>query len=104
MSLQYKKNSYKCRKCDTITITVDRDQGTTPFIMRCPECNGEAESSLYRTFQRAIPTHEWYHPTEEEYAKLSIIEKDHVDTFSLLLRKIEVQPHIIAKTAPVAQG
>ena len=106
MSLQYKKNAYKCRKCNLRIITVDRDQGTTPFIIPCVTCRGEAESDMYRVYQQTIPTHEWYHPNAEEYAALSLIEQEHVNTFSLLLRKIEVQPHIKAKerTAPVAQG
>lgn len=89
---QYQKNVYVCRDCGAQIVTVDRDSGTTPFLIACREsgsnCKGLAESNMYRVPQSLTPTHEWFHPTPEEYAKLDKATQRHVDDFRLILRKI----------------
>ena len=96
MSSQYKKNMYICDDCETVYITIDRDQGITPFLMSCKtnKCEGMAQSSLYRVNQNIVPDHEWYYPDKEEYIKQGPSTKQHIDKGGLLLRKIETQPCI----------
>lgn len=76
-----KINIYRCTRGHA-TVTVDVDEGTTPFMMGCPHkekdskhpCCADAQSSFYPQKERAVaalikygnPTHEWYKPTEEE--------------------------------------
>lgn len=99
-----KKNAYVCPQLH-ITVTEDRDEGTTPMFINCPDCGpaltpeeGEkrmAGSIMYRINQNLSATHEWYKPTKTEmddlYADLnprsfkSILE--HVKLGGLLLRE-----------------
>lgn len=84
-----KVNLYQCEKSHCVTITVDREPGVTPFMIRCPFCReGIARSSLYRVPQNLFPTHEWYRPGDiEEVEQMS---REHVLNGGLLLRKIAV--------------
>lgn len=84
-----KKNAYICQTCGKYTITIDRENGTTPFMIGCqatPGCFGIAQSSFYRVANDKTPTHEWYKP------QLSTLtdpwERDHVSKGGLLLREI----------------
>ena len=84
-----KPNIYTCRKCGQETVTVDVDEGVTPFIIFCKVtkgCNGHAQSSMYRvppeTADRA--THEWYKPPTMK--GLTLAEREHVERGGLLLR------------------
>lgn len=87
-------NVYTCKKCGHQTITIDREEGVTPFIIGCDSCKGESYSSFYRCSQGLTPTHEWFKPTIEE---LKILYEgrmldgmiDHVEQGGLDLRKIE---------------
>ena len=96
-----KKNVYECPKGHT-TVTVDRAQGVTSFIIACPECecegeNTEATSRMYRVPQTLIPSHEWYKPTEQDLRDLKADLNsysfddlmDHVNQGGLLFRKIK---------------
>lgn len=73
--------------CDHFIITVDRDEGVTPFMVSCENCGRPAYSKMYRVAVDITPTHEWYRPTAD--AKLSDWEAAHVDKGGLLLRPIE---------------
>ena len=66
MSFKGKKNAYVCAKCGHATVTIDRDEGTTPFKTGCTKegCDGIAESRLYKILEPALPTHEWYRITD----------------------------------------
>jgi hypothetical protein len=44
-------NGYKCERCEKVTIVLLLDDGTTPFILKCLECQGMAKSYCY-----AFPT------------------------------------------------
>lgn len=50
-------------------VTVDIDEGVTPFMEICEKCKGDMHSSFYRCPQNLIPTHEWYKPTLEQLKK-----------------------------------
>ena len=91
---QSKKNIYVCQKCSEHIVTVDRDNGVTPFMIRCEAtsgCDGFMKSSMYRVFDQEMKaSHEWYLPTAAEIAGLSDWEREHVRNGGLLLRKADV--------------
>lgn len=73
MSLAGKLNRYTCTTCRGSVITVDRDEGTTPFAMGCRAkdgCDGMMSSAFYRGVT-GTPTFEWRKATKEEYAAAS---------------------------------
>lgn len=85
-------NGYGCqnRQCRHVMVTVDVDDGVTPFMVGCPKCGASAHSFFYPT-QGCPPaetaTHEWYAPDEEERRELNAAELDHVERGGLLLRR-----------------
>jgi len=82
-----KINIYKCPDGHE-TITVDRQEGTTSFIIDCEHegCKKEATSSFYRVDQTLTPTHEWYEPRPQD--EVPAYAKEHVEMGGLLFRKI----------------
>lgn len=80
MSLKGRENVYTCAKCGGYTVTVDLDEGTTPFMIGCRasgrerECDGLASSAFYPPGPR--PAHippaawEWYRPTRQQAKRL----------------------------------
>lgn len=109
MSFQGKINVYICEKrCGNEIITKDRDEGVTPFLIRCDRCSPTInhpfvamQSSFYRVDQTLTPTHEWIKPDENElkqFFKKHKIRKgtraydsniQHIERKGLILRKIE---------------
>lgn len=93
------ENVYTCRLCRGYTVTVDRDEGVTPFLLGCRasgregDCKGMAESNFYpkgpRPSHIQAPVWEWYTPEASEYKFLSGPIKEHVDKGGLLIRKID---------------
>lgn len=74
-------NKYTCRKCGGFIITIDRDEGVTPFMICCRAseyCNGDMFSAFYDNVS-GIPTFEWRKPTSTEYAKASKAMREHYD-------------------------
>lgn len=98
MSLQKPINVYVCQKCRQGVVTIDRDEGATPFLIRCVSskgCDGMAQSELYSVPQDLVPTYEWRKPTSTEYKKLDkVTRKDHVDRGGLLLYRIALEKRI----------
>jgi len=62
MSFLGKKNVYVCQECGHSTVTIDVDDGTTPFLTGCTKegCKGTAQSQCYQVLEPLVPTHEWY--------------------------------------------
>jgi hypothetical protein len=90
MSFQGKLNRYTCRECGGAFVTIDRDDGVTPFMTGCQMrvgCKGPAQSALYRVEQSLRPTHEWYRPTVLEHLRPG--ERQHVEMGGLLLRRVD---------------
>lgn len=90
-----RKNIYTCRKCGGKTVTIDVDEGVTPFMLGCrasgqeDDCDGLAESSFYRVPADAPAADwEWFKPEGAEYRKLNKAMRDHVDNGGLDIRKI----------------
>jgi hypothetical protein len=88
-----KKNIYTCDKCGGHIVTVDVDDGVTPFMLACKvaeECEGTMRSSLYRVFDQSMKaSHEWYRPTPATGGRLSASQLDHVMKGGLLLRAVK---------------
>lgn len=91
MSYQGKKNIYVCEACHGHIVTVDADEGVTPFLTPCcvtKGCKGMMKSSLYRVFDQSIaPSHEWFRPHPD--ARFSPSGMEHVSRGGLLLRKLD---------------
>jgi hypothetical protein len=90
-----RENVYTCPKCKGYTVTIDIDEGVTPFMLRCRAngenvCDGMATSSFYPQGPRPAdippPSWEWYKPTGREYRNLSKGMKEHVDKGGLDIR------------------
>lgn len=81
-----KKNAYQCEECASWIVTIDREQGVTPFMVGCGECGAMAQSKMYRVSGSMEPTHEWFRP--ETLDGLSQWTADHVRKGGLLLRRI----------------
>lgn len=89
------KNIYVCRECRGHIVTVDLDEGVTPFLLPCKEtlkCVGLMQSSMYRVYDQEIKADwEWYKPTMDERRKLNPFAQEHVTMGGLLLRKVNLQ-------------
>ena len=107
-TLKGRENVYTCQACGGTVVTVDRDTGTTPFMISHSEvagsgCNGPMYSAFYPKGPRpphiGAPTHEWYAPTKAElkaecashdrYTRDAI--RQHVEMGGLLLRPIPAE-------------
>ena len=86
------KNAYRCQLCGFTIVTINRDEGTTPFMLRCRRpirCQGMMHSAFYRLPENAPePSLEWYRPSEREVRKLPEWQRDHVEQGGLLYRGI----------------
>jgi hypothetical protein len=86
----WRLNVYRCSGGD-VTTTVDVDEGVTPFMVMCPKCGRDAQSSFYpksRPVPESIPepSHEWYRPSETETRRMNHAMREHVKKGGLLLR------------------
>jgi hypothetical protein len=96
---QGKKNIYTCGECAGVIVTVDRDEGVTPFMLGCRAtegCGKMMQSSFYMVNQDLEPTHEWFRPedleaylVEEVDERDRVAMRDHIEQGGLVLRKIE---------------
>lgn len=96
-------NAYLCGSGHA-TWTRNADDGTTPFIIRCPaDCGREAKSRFYRVQQNDVPvSHEWYRPAD--LSGLSVGKRDHVRRGGLLLRQVAPIPGVLGAAFRKPQG
>jgi hypothetical protein len=84
---QGRKNLYHCNKCNRIIVTIDIDEGTTPFMLSCyatKGCRGLMYSQMYQCDQRLPHTHEWYKPESlDGYDPWTV---EHIEKGGLVLR------------------
>jgi len=89
-----RENVYRC-PAGHLTVTVDVDEGVTPFIITCRSgsCQEAASSSFYpkspRPAQIPAPEWEWYRPTDKQAKKKDRQFPgtwDHVRNGGLLIR------------------
>lgn len=85
-----KLNIYCCDTCGHHIVTIDKDEGVTPFMITCraiEPCPGKMTSSMYRVFDALIkPGYEWYSPDANERAAMPKPLFDHVQKGGLILR------------------
>jgi hypothetical protein len=82
------KNIYTCNTCHGQIVTVDIDEGTTPFMMFCKVtkgCNGDMYSSFYRCDQSLTATFEFFKPTSLEGYSPEM--REHIEMGGLDLRE-----------------
>ena len=95
-----RENVYTCQKCGGYTVTVDVDEGVTPFMLGCRAdgtehgCDGPAYSAGYPKGPRPAhipePAWEWYRPTPKEQKKMDKKWPGYMDHFNnggLAIRK-----------------
>lgn len=84
-----KKNSYTCQGCNGQIITIDVDEGVTPFAIPCRAkegCKGLMFSAFYRIPQFLPAQYEWFKPTSlKGYGREM---KEHIRKGGLDLRKV----------------
>lgn len=86
-SLVGKLNKYTCDLCKQSVITIDRDEGVTPFMMKCyatKGCKGSSYSSFYKDIS-GEPNFEWIKPSFAVFRKLSRSMQDHVEQGGLII-------------------
>jgi hypothetical protein len=95
MSLQTQLNRYDCQECKGHIITIDSDEGVTPFMLGCratPGCKGMMRSAFYRGITGA-PTFEWRKPTDKELSECSLGMLDHFMQGGLDIHPLQQSPH-----------
>lgn len=86
-----KLNIYVCQACNGHIVTLDVDEGTTPFMIPCKAtlgCKGVMRSSMYRVFDQTMAEGwQWYKPTNAE--AVAPPYREHVRMGGLLLRRAD---------------
>lgn len=88
------KNVYVCQSCGDTVVTIDSEEGVTPFMIGCkatPGCKGDMYSSFYAVDQSLNPEYEWYKPTSfDQYPEGEHREamKRHVEDGGLEIRLV----------------
>lgn len=80
---------YECEKCCHHLITAFAEKGVTPFVIKCPECDGTMMHT--KTYGSVAPTTKvlkWIRPTYNQYLKLSPFTRQHIEQGGLILETI----------------
>lgn len=94
MSSKGKLNAYICKTCKGKTVTIDIDDGVTPFMLNCRAtegCKSWAQSQCYDVDPLEVgkPAFEWYQPSLAEIKKSSPGMIDHAAQGGLFIRPIK---------------
>lgn len=89
-----KINTYTCPK-GHVTVTIDSDDGVTPFKLRCRQrdddgkhnCTEMAQSAMYQCDQKLTPEFEWFRPAS--FKGYSPTMREHLQKGGLEIRKIK---------------
>jgi hypothetical protein len=104
MPFKGKKNSYQCEVCNGVIVTVDIDDGTTPFLLLCratPSCDGMMKSNFYRIDQSIKAGYEWFRPASSKGYSAGM--RQHIEMGGLVLRKIAPPPERAAPVDPAPE-
>ncbi len=81
-----KRNAYTCRTCGKTIVTIDEDEGTTPFMLAHTsigaKCAGMMQSHVYRgevVESDAAASFVWRKPTPKEYRAARRLLRYHFD-------------------------
>lgn len=91
-----KINVYTCAACGGKIVTEDIVEGVTPYMLACKAtvgCGGLMRSSFYSVDQTLKAGWEWYKP--KSLHKYPPDVKSHIRAGGLMLRKKELQVHIM---------
>lgn len=75
-------NAYVCDRCRGVIFTRDMEEGVTPFMLPCladVACIGLMASKMYRVPAGVVPHYQWRKPTAEEYARMTVSSRRHID-------------------------
>ena len=79
-------NLYECNKCNNYKVTLYKDKGVTPFIMRC-KCGGDMMHT--KSSKQALPSYvkvyNWVRPNLEQTMSLSEDMRNHILNGGLIL-------------------
>lgn len=79
-------NLYECNKCNNYKVTLYKDKGVTPFIMRC-KCGGDMMHT--KSSKQAPPSyvkvHNWVRPSLKQTMSLSKGMRNHILNGGLIL-------------------
>ena len=85
-----KKNGYTCQKCNGQIVTIDIDDGVTPFAIACratKDCDGLMYSAFYSIPQFLPAQYEWFKPKSlKGYGREM---KEHIRKGGLDMREIQ---------------
>ena len=87
-------NRYTCQSCRGSIVTVDRDEGTTPFMLLCRAtkgCHGHMYSSFYRVDGAPAPQYEWRKATPAEYSASDPAMRQHFDMGGLDIHPLSLE-------------
>jgi hypothetical protein len=75
-----KKNVYMCGDCGHGFISKDVDEGTTPFMTSCLNCDGHAKSMFYKIPQDILGRAAvlWIKPPVKDWKHFSKATQDHL--------------------------
>ena len=85
-----RKNGYTCQKCKDQIVTIDIDEGVTPFALACRAtegCDGMMYSAGYAIPQFLPAQFEWFKPASLEGYDAWM--REHIRQGGLDLRPIE---------------
>lgn len=79
-------NLYECNKCNNYKVTLYKDKGVTPFIMRC-KCGGDMmhTQSSKQAPPSYVKVHNWVRPSLEQTMSLSESMRNHILNGGLIL-------------------
>lgn len=88
MSFEGKKNVYMCCDCGHGFVSMDVDEGVTPFTAPCLNCDGLAKSFFYNIPQEILGNHavEWFRPSAKASKKLPKPVREHVERGGLIIQ------------------
>jgi hypothetical protein len=89
-----RKNKYTCTTCRGEIVTVDLDEGVTPFALACratPGCGGVMQSCFYTCDQVLKPSWVWFKP--KTLKGLDAGTRDHVERGGLVVGRIPANRH-----------
>lgn len=93
--MKNRKNVYICPACGHGFVSLDVDEGVTPFMSPCLACGQMAHSLCYKIPDALLgaPAVEWYRPDAEFLARATSATRGHVEMGGLISRRTGAGKH-----------
>ncbi len=91
-----KTNVYTCEACVAQWVTINRDAGATPFLIKCRKCGAMCRSACYNNDIQPengfpFPPHfEWYRPDPDDET-VEEWQFEHISNGGLIMRMINYE-------------